>query len=103
MKTGCEVPSAKSLTAKCAVKHVFASFGHQGALWEIAFDACPCSQAYRDSRQIIVFLKKETAFTLQNKQNKLYLKSGAHRAARGTAHAVVSTALIKDVTLTANK
>lgn len=58
---------------------------------------------YRESRRSIIFLREETAFILQNKQNKLYLKSGAHRAAKGMAQSRVSTGPIKDVALTTDK
>ena len=61
--------------------------------WQVSFP----------SAQSIIFLREETAFILQNKQNKLYLKSGAHRSAEGMAQSGVSTGPIKDVTLTTDK
>lgn len=84
---------------------MFASASHHEALWEVTFDGSPLplSGAFREGRQSITFLREETAFTLQNKQNKLYLKSRAHRAAKGMAHSGVSTAPIKEEILTTDK
>lgn len=81
------------------LRPVFALFSHREALWEVTFDR----GTYRESRRSIIFLREETAFTPQNKQNKPYLKSGAHRAAKATPHSGVSTGPIRDVTLTTDK
>lgn len=84
------------------VSGLFASFGHHEALWEVTSDTNRTfSGAYKESGQIIIFLREETAFTLKNKQNKRNLKFGARGASRGMAHSAVSTRLMKDETLTA--
>jgi len=56
------------------------------------------SGIYMERGQIIIFLREETAFTLQNKLNKLNLQPEAHRASEGMAHSRVSTGHNKDVT-----
>lgn len=89
------VPTFKMPRLWSILRHVFASLRHHEALWGVPLEG--------QREQSVVFLREETAFTLQNEQNKLDLKSGAHRAAKGMAQSAVSPGPIKHAPLATGK